>query len=353
MILSSLRWDLAILLNKGDKMESTGKIFLKYIKQYRYTVLMFFIFTAVFAVVFSLYNLEAEAVYYSAGLCVLLTAAIIPVHFHFFLKKHRERVDLLQNIEIVSKSYTKFDTLSEEDFWNMVLKLKKLLNESVTVSNSRQKENVEYYTTWVHQIKTPISVMAMILQSEDTEEHLELSAQLFRIEQYVEMVLNYIRLGDDSSDLVFQEYSVDGIIKQAVHKYAPQIIRKRISLKYEAGKDIRVITDEKWLLFIIEQLLSNAVKYTEKGEISIEVTEDKRLMISDTGIGIAEEDLPRIFEKGFTGYNGRADKKSTGLGLYLCKLTADKLSHKLEVSSKAGMGTAVTLDLNRYQLEAE
>lgn len=334
-------------------MESKGKIFLKYIKQYRYTMLMFLIFSGIFAAVFSLYDLQAEAVLYSAGLCILLTAAVLSAHFYFYLKKHRERVDLLQNIEIISENFSKPNTLPEEDYWKMVLKLKKLLNESITAKSNQQKENVEYYTTWVHQIKTPISVMAMILQGEDTAEHLELSAQLFRIEQYVEMVLNYIRLGEDSSDLVFEEYFLDGIIKQAVHKYAPQIIRKRIALKYEPDEAVTVITDEKWLLFIIEQLLSNAVKYTEKGEIEIKVTEDKRLVIADTGIGIAEEDLPRIFEKGFTGYNGRSDKKSTGLGLYLCKLTADKLSHRITAESRVGMGTAVTVDLNRYRLEAE
>ena len=334
-------------------MESKGKIFLKYIKQYRYTVLMFLIFSGIFAMVFSLYDLQAEAVIYGAGLCLLLTAAIVPAHFYFYLKKHRERADLLQNIEIVSENFPKPDTLSEEDYWDMVLKLKRLLNESITAKNNQQRENVEYYTTWVHQIKTPISVITMILQGEDTAEHLELSAQLFKIEQYVEMVLNYLRLGGDSSDLVFEEYSVDGIIKQAVHKYAPQIIRKRIALKYEPKEDLRIVTDEKWLLFIIEQLLSNAVKYTENGEIEIKVTEEKKLIIRDTGMGIEKEDLPRIFEKGFTGYNGRADKKSTGLGLYLCKLTADKLSHKIEAESRVGKGTAVTVDLKRYKLEAE
>ena len=191
--------------------------------------------------------------------------------------------------------------------------------------------------------------MDMILQSEDTAEHLELSAQLFRIEQYVEMVLNYIRLGGESSDFVFGEYSLDKIIRQAVHKYAPQFIRKRIRLNYDRT-DVKIITDEKWLSFILEQLLSNAVKYTEQGEVAVTVTEDKKLIISDTGIGIAKEDIPRIFEKGFTGYNGRSDKKSTGLGLFLCKLAADKLSHKISVQSEVGVGTKIVLDLSSYKL---
>lgn len=333
-----------------DNTEKTGKILLKYIWQYRYTVLMFLIFSGLFAVVFFLYDLETEAVLYSVGLCVLIAIPVLFVNFFSYLKKHKERVDLLQNIEIVSDDLPKTHSLSEEDYQKMIFKLKKMLDESIALRNSTQKESLEYYTTWVHQIKTPISVMAMILQSEDTQEHLELSSQLFRIEQYVEMVLNYIRLGEDSSDFVFKEYVIDDIVKQAVHKYASQLIRKRIALKYQPEGKVVAVTDEKWLLFVIEQLLSNSVKYTEKGEISIRVTEDKKLIITDTGIGIAKEDLPRIFEKGFTGYNGRSDKKSTGLGLYLCKLTADKLSHTIQVQSEAGKGTEVTVNLSRYNL---
>lgn len=337
-------------------MEKTSRIFWEYIKQYRKTALMFFVFSGIFAAVFSLYDLEAEAVIYSAALCLILASAVLAVNFYFYCRQHKERMDLLQNIEIQSDNLPEPKTLSDKDYWAIINKLKKLLSESITLRNNQQKESVEYYTTWVHQIKTPISVMQMILQGEDTAEHLELSNQLFRIEQYVEMVLNYIRLGGGSSDFVFKEYDIDGIIKQAVHKYAPQIIRKRIRLNYQSLSEtdkITVITDEKWLLFILEQLLSNAVKYTEKGGIAISVTSDKKLIVADTGIGIAEEDLPRIFEKGFTGYNGRSDKKSTGLGLYLCKLTADKLSHKIEVSSEIGKGTVFSIDLNRYRLQNE
>lgn len=337
-------------------MEKTSRIFWEYIKQYRKTALMFIVFSGIFAAVFSLYDLEAEAVIYSAALCLILALAVLAVNFYFYFRQHKERMDLLQNIEIQSDNLPEPKTLSDKDYWAIINKLKRLLSDSITLRSSRQKESIEYYTTWIHQIKTPISVMQMILQGEDTAEHLELSNQLFRIERYVEMVLNYIRLGGDSSDFVFMEYDVDDIIKQAVHKYAPQIIRKRIKLSYEPlpkTDSVTVVTDEKWLLFILEQLLSNAVKYTERGGIAISVTSDKKLIIADTGIGIAEEDLPRIFEKGFTGYNGRSDKKSTGLGLYLCKLTADKLSHKIEVSSEIGKGTVFSIDLNRYRIQNE
>ena len=189
----------------------------------------------------------------------------------------------------------------------------------------------------------------MMLQAEDTKENRELLAQLFRIEQYAEMALGYLRLDSDSSDFIFQEYSLDDIIRQAIHKYAAQFVRKRIRLQYEPV-NITVLTDEKWLLFIIEQILSNAVKYTQEGKVTITVTKEKVLQIADTGIGIAPEDLPRIFEKGFTGYNGRADRKSTGLGLYLCKMAADRLSHQIDADSEAGKGTVFSIDLSTEKL---
>lgn len=327
-------------------------VFWEYVKQYRYTLLMFLIFSGIFAGIFYLYSLEAEAVLYAAGLCLLLAVTVLSVNFVFYLKRHKQRRELLMNIEIASDTMPAAKTLAEQDYLDIIVRLKALLSESIVLRKNEKKESAEYYTAWVHQIKTPISVMDMILQSEDTAEHLELSAQLFRIEQYVEMVLNYIRLGEESSDFVFGEYSLDKIIKQAVHKYAPQFIRKRIRLNYNST-DVRVITDEKWLSFILEQLLSNAVKYTEQGEVTVTVTEDKKLIISDTGIGIAKEDIPRIFEKGFTGYNGRSNKKSTGLGLFLCKLAADKLSHKISVQSEVGVGTKIILDLASYKLMTE
>lgn len=243
-------------------------------------------------------------------------------------------------------------TLTEQDLQELATGLKKILDTRETQWQEESKKSMEYYTTWVHQIKTPISVMRMILQGEDTEEHRELSAQLFSIEQYVEMVLGYLRLESTSTDFVFQNCDLDGMIRQAIRKYAPLFVRKRIRLVYEPV-NMKVLTDEKWFLFILQQILSNAVKYTDKGSITITAGEDRVLRIKDTGIGIAKEDLPRIFDHGFTGYNGRSDKKATGLGLYLCRLTAKRLSHKITVTSEIGKGTEVAIDFNTIKLDCE
>lgn len=324
----------------------------QFLWQRRWTTALFLGFAGIYAVIFSLYDIELEAVLYAGGLCVLLGTVAWGVSLVYYCRAHRERLRILQNVEILEGELPGPHTLAEADYLEMVRRLKEAYDRNLREWQRERTESMDYYTTWVHQIKTPISVMRMKLQGEDTEGNRELLAELFRTEQYVEMALNWMRLGNDSSDFVFREYPLDEILRQAIHKYAPQLVRNRIRLSYEPT-EMMVLTDEKWLLFLIEQILSNAVKYARNGSLTISVTPDMILRIADTGIGIAPEDVPRIFEKGFTGYNGRADKKSTGLGLYLCRLTAEKLSHKISVESTVGEGTVFSIDLHRDALWVE
>lgn len=315
-------------------------------------LLLFLVCAGIFALVFSLYDLELEAVLYAGGLCLLLLLAVLAADFCRSLARRRRYEEIFRNLPLLPEELPAARTVEEADLQEILKELGRRMEAALTEWENWRQESMDYYTTWVHQIKTPISVMRMTLEGEDTEEHRELSAELFRIEQYVEMVLSYLRLDSDSSDYVFQEYDLDSIIRQAVHKYAPLFVRKKLRLSYEPV-NVKVLTDEKWLLFILEQILSNSIKYTQEGSVSITLTPDKVLNISDTGIGIAPEDLPRIFEKGFTGYNGRSDKKSTGLGLYLCKKAAGRLSHKISVQSKPGAGTVVSIDLDTKMLRTE
>ena len=214
---------------------------------------------------------------------------------------------------------------------------------------------VDYYTLWAHQIKTPIAAMRLLLQSGDHPQNRELAAELFKIEQYADMVLQYLRLESESTDFVFARYDLDSIVRRAVRKYAPLFIRSRVALDY-APLSCTVLTDEKWFTFVLEQLLSNSLKYTPAGgsiSIYLDPQEDKSLVIEDTGIGIRPEDVPRVFEKGFTGYNGRMDKKSTGLGLYLCRQTLKKLSHRIFLSSQVGKGTRIKIDVSEATFPIE
>lgn len=216
----------------------------------------------------------------------------------------------------------------------------------------RHQDTVDYYTTWVHQIKTPIAAMGLILQQEDTEDSRRLSGELQRIEQYVDMVLTYLRLGSGDTDYVFAKVDLDKLLRGCIRKYAGQFIRRHLTLDYQS-MDCQVLTDEKWLAFVVEQVLSNALKYTREGSVSIYLEPPCILCIRDTGIGIAPEDLPRIFEKGYTGYNGRSDKKATGLGLYLCRQICDRLKSTITAQSAPGEGTTIRIGLGREVLEVE
>ena len=192
-----------------------------YVRQYRFCAGMFFLFSLVFLLVFSLYDLEWEAVIYAACLCLLITAAVLGIHYVSYWKRHKEYEKILCNLPLLPEELPKAATLTEQDLQELATGLRKILDTRENQWQCENRKSMEYYTTWVHQIKTPISVMRMILQSEDTEEHRELAAQLFSIEQYVEMVLGYLRLESTSTDFVFQNCDLDGMLRQAIRKYSP------------------------------------------------------------------------------------------------------------------------------------
>ncbi len=324
------------------------KLFYQYLKKYRGVIIVFAVFVAVFCFVFYLYDVAVEPVLYAFSLCAVIGLTVGGIEFYSFAKRSKSREILFDNIEIADLPRPR--NIEEADYLKMIDFLRASNREDEGRRKRERTEYIDYYGLWIHQIKTPIASMGLILQEEDTEKNRALSAELFRIEQYAEMALWYLRM-DEMADMVIKEYALDGIIKDAVKKYAPLFIRKKIKLNYE-HVDAVVLTDAKWLSFIIEQLLANAVRYTKEGSVTI-TEKDKVLSITDTGIGIAQEDLPRIFEKGYTGYNGREERKSTGIGLYLVRKAADKLSHRLTVSSEINQGSTFSVDLNSYKFKAE
>jgi signal transduction histidine kinase len=307
-----------------------------------------------FALVFSLYNLPVEPVVYASVLCASTAAIFLIVDLLNLYKKHKVLQSLKEHITLNIDKFPEPIDIIEKDYNDLLTAIYKE-NIQITYNADLSRSNlVEYYTLWAHQIKTPIAAMHLILQSEESEQSSELSMELFKIEQYVEFVLQYLRVESMSSDLVLKKYSLEDIVKQAVRKYARMFIRKKIKLNFEEMK-CEVLTDEKWLVFAIEQILSNALKYTKEGTISIYMDDlsEKMLVIEDTGIGIREEDLTRIFDRGFTGYNGRWDKKSTGLGLYLCKQILSKLSHSITIESQVDKGTKVMINLATIDVNVE
>ena len=243
-------------------------------------------------------------------------------------------------------------TLIEDDYQHLIQRLVRENRQRQAAADSMLEDLTSYYTLWVHQIKTPIAAMDLLLQA-GPDRATEMEIELQKIAQYVDMVLQYLRLDSTAKDLVLQRCQLDAVVRQTVRKYAKFFILKKIQLVFQETK-WEVLSDEKWLCFLLEQLLSNALKYTpEGGKISIFLDGETNLVIADTGIGIAPEDLPRVFEKGFTGNNGRMDKKATGIGLYLCRRVTNLLGHTISIVSEPGVGTQVRLGLGRPQFDIE
>ncbi len=328
------------------------KLFLQYLKQRRRLWIVGAVFCVIFAVSFLLYHLPIGAVIYPTLLCAALGILIMAFDF-LRVKREHEALNSIRSVtDVIAESLPKIDGIKDEDYQQILRLLSEEQNNYRTQTNKKYADMIDYYTVWAHQIKTPIASMRLHLQNEDSVLSRTLSSDLHRIEQYVEMVLTFLRLNSESTDYVIKEYDLDKIIKQAVRKFSSEFIGRKLSLVYEPV-NTTVITDEKWLSFVIEQVLSNALKYTPSGSITITLENEKTLRIRDTGIGIAPEDLPRIFENGYTGYNGRADKKASGIGLYLCKRICNNLDHAIAVRSIIDVGTIIDIDLAQTKLEVE
>lgn len=293
---------------------------------------------SLFVTVLFLYDVRTDAIQYGLLLSTVLFLLNLTLQFFKFQKR-----------------------LSEQDYQNIIKNLKEQNSELKSQERIFKQEMSDYYSMWVHQIKTPIAAMHVLQQTLEEEypeqKYIkEIKLELFKIEQYVEMVLTYLRMGEMSGDLKFEKYSLDAIVRQVIRKYSQMFILRKIHLQYAKTSQC-IVTDEKWLQFVLEQVLSNALKYTKDGGMIFIYTEEKEnkkcLVIEDSGIGIQAEDLPRVFEKGFTGYNGRADKKSTGIGLYMCKKIMERLNHQIWIESEVDKGTKVYLDLAREEWTIE
>lgn len=328
------------------------KLFKSYLKSKRKIFLVFFIFVLIYAAFFILGKLPLNAILYPTLLCLLIGIIFLSVGFSNFKKEHDTLEQIKKQTAAAISKLPEALNINEESYQEIISNLKAEAADIENRSTAKFSDMTEYYSVWAHQIKTPIASMKLTLQNEDSPLSRKLSADLFRIEQYVEMVLAFLRLDSSSSDYVFSEYDIDGIVRQSVKKFATDFIGKKIRLEYEPLGE-KIITDEKWLSFVIEQILSNSLKYTREGSIKICMSEPHILCISDTGIGIAPEDLPRIFENGYTGFNGRIDKSASGIGLYLCKRICENLGIDISARSELEKGTSIYLDLNQKKYTKE
>ncbi|MCI8600409.1 MAG: HAMP domain-containing histidine kinase [Oscillospiraceae bacterium] len=327
------------------------KIFFGYLKKRRFLILLQAAELGLIFLVYSLYNLPWGLAFYTA----ILIAAMSLGGGILDLREYGKRVRLLAAAEKQAVLYLgelpPARDLLEEQYQHIVKVL-----EDRCLKSERQKEQAledagAYYMLWSHQVKTPLAAMRLLLEEEKPDRAL-LSQELFKTEQYVEMALQYQRLEKGFDDLVLRRYPLEKLCKEAVKRTAALFIHKKVGIRL-GELSMEALTDEKWICFILEQLLTNAVKYTKEGgtvTLSLSEKDPETLVVADTGIGILPEDLPRVFEWGYTGYNGRMDKRSTGIGLALCRQAANLLGHKLAIESAVGKGTKVFLTLSRPNL---
>lgn len=319
------------------------KLFASYLKYRAKLVAACLVVGGIFASSYLLFEMPVIAVLYPLILTLIAGIIAMVIDFILFVRRHES---------ILSEELPEPANKLEEDYQLIIEKLNEEARFAEKSSSEKYNDMIEYYTVWAHQIKTPIAAMRLSLQSEDSEKARRLMGELNRIESYVEMVLTFLRLDSQSTDYLIKEYDLDAIIKPAIRKFSSDFINKKLKLIYEPV-DYKVITDSKWLSFIIEQIISNAVKYTQEGSVRIYMDEPGILCIEDTGIGIVKEDLPRIFDNGYTGFNGREDKRASGIGLYLCRRISNNLGHKINAESEAGSGTRMILDLREKKIFVE
>ena len=297
-----------------------------FLKIRKVLIIIFTGIVVIFGILFYLYDIPFDAIIYGCELSFVWCAVCLFIDFYKYYKRHKLlHINREQFFDDAEQLPEHMDII-EYDYQELAKELYQAKQELISKNRIAKKELLDYYGMWVHQIKTPIAALDILLQNTermlyqiDEKEMMQkaisvsdMKMELFKIEQYVEMALNYLR-----------------------------VISKKIKIDFKPTKAC-IVTDEKWFIFVLEQIISNALKYIKKGQIFIYMKE-KSLVIKDTGIGIPAEDLPRIFEKGFTGYNGRENKKSTGIGLYLCKNIMDKLQWNITVDSEVGSGTKIYL----------
>lgn len=235
---------------------------------------------------------------------------------------------------------------SEQVLWQTISHLNQEIHTLSIQAQKQSYEQLDYYTLWAHQIKTPIAASQLLInQMPHSPQKQSLEQELFKIQRYVDLVLHFLRMETFHQDLNLRRESLDELVRDVIKQYAILFINKKISLTFEPSHHT-FVTDRKWFALLIEQLIANAIKYTpSQGNIHVSFKQQK-LIIKDTGIGIQESDIPRVFERGFTGFNGRFQQHSSGLGLYIAKTLSDKFDYQLALHSQVDIGTTVSLTLN-------
>lgn len=287
---------------------------------------------------------------------LIFSTWILPLFINIFAEYFKQNSfykNMISVLENLDKKYLLPEVIEEPEFlegkivYDVLKETNKNMNENVKYYKEKQAEYREYIEAWVHEIKTPIASTKLILENGESENSSKISYQIKKIEGYIEQVLYYSKSEDISKDYIIKEFNLSEAVKIAIKNNSKDFINKKIALKLNEI-DIMIFSDIKWVSFIINQIIGNSIKYTQKGKGEIRIytkanVNSNSLIIQDNGIGINKRDINRVFEKGFTGENGRIFGKSTGIGLYLCKSLCEKLGLGIKLESQSNVGTQVEI----------
>lgn len=322
-----------------------------FVRTLRPQIYLFLVFLFVFGSIMLFTHIPATLYFYGVLLALFfwsLSLVFQWIHYKRRLK-HAEHISI-SNLQSFEDSIEEGEALSELHL-EKYEELAKQFHEYRQSELERSREQMDYFTLWLHQIKTPIAAISLILQRQEEQfaGQKQLEQELIRLDDYTHMALNYLKLEEPGKEMDLEEIVVDEVIKETIKKYAILFIYNDLQVDFKPS-GLSVLTDRKWLQVLVEQILSNSLKYTKKGTIKVYI-DDSSLFIEDTGTGIRKEDLPRIFEKGYTGLDGRLHEKSTGLGLFLSRKICDRLGHTLTIDSEVGKGTKVEINFEREALK--
>lgn len=300
-----------------------------------------------------LQHVEFNKITYPIILSVFIFMVYMGSSFYKSYKRYKELMEIRLTMDENEPKFPEAESIVEWEYQKSISKYGQIKSSHYEKLVNQIEEHKSHVTMWAHQIKTPITALNLIADRVPDAERKELKSQLFEVENYVDTMMQFVRMDSLNSDLVIKKTSLDSIINESVVYFSRIFIGRHISLKKGEINAI-VTTDDKWTVFVVKQILSNALKYSEDGsQIKIYKEEDEKniyLIIQDFGVGIDKGDIPRLFELGFTGYNGHRDKKATGIGLYLSSQILRRLGHTIRIESELGKGTKVIIGFSKFNI---
>lgn len=303
---------------------------------------------------FSIVYLFGELPFYFWRMSMQLSFSLFVFYLlisgYFFIKSYR-LVHWTKSIQLLESEKMLISHYPDKYYVKWIRELEKQGKDIQEKTSNKQKEQSDYFTLWIHQIKTPISAISLLIQqTNDRELAQKLKQELLRVDEYTTMALSYVKMEDPAADMELRKVDLDSIIRKSLKRYSILFIMNQITLDYKKI-NFTVFSDEKWLQVVLEQILSNSLKYAAGGKIRIYLDGDK-LIVEDNGSGIPPEDLPRIFTRGFSGFPNKTDEKQTGLGLFLSEKICQRLGHSICVESALNQGTKVLIDLSQEKNES-